>query len=123
MNWFELFLILIWCHWLGDFGLQSEVMAERKNWKKENKEGWNNNPLNPPFQSTWRYYLSAHGFIHGAVIYLFTGIVWIALVESFVHIIFDYLKTSEYTNIHWDQFLHLISKIIYILLFLIIGGV
>jgi len=124
MNWLEFFLILFWCHWIADFGLQSDIMATRKNWKneKEIKRKWEMYPLNPPYQSTWRYYLIAHGFIHGAMIYLFTGFIYIALLESLLHIIIDYLKTSGITNIHQDQGFHLSCKLVYVWIFILIGG-
>jgi len=124
MNWLEFFIVLIFAHWVADFALQSNTMATRKNWKNTDADRikWNEKYPNIPYISTWRYYLVAHGFIHGAIIYLFTGFIYIALIESFLHIIIDYIKTSGITNIHQDQWFHLACKLLYVWIFILSGG-
>lgn len=124
MNGIEFFIILIFCHFIGDFALQSNTMAKGKNWKNDEKtkKKWEFHNKYKVYHPMWKYYLTAHGFIHGACIYIFTGFIWIAVIESLFHIIIDYFKCSEYTNIHGDQFLHLTTKLIYVLIFLIWGG-
>jgi len=125
MEWFELLIVLGLCHWLADFGLQSDTMAIRKNWRNDEKmeKEWIKKNPDRPYQSKWIYYLTGHAWIHGAVIYLFTGILWITIVEIFVHFLVDMLKISGFTQIHQDQLIHLMSKLCYVFIFLMMKGV
>ena len=97
-----------------DFSLQGDPMAVCKCRKAKH-------PLQS--QVPWYYWMSAHALLHGAVV----GIVvrWAGfdlvtaalygIVETVVHWIIDLLKCEGYTNIHLDQILHIICKLVWAL--------
>lgn len=105
---FKNFIVLLFGHAVADFGLQSEAMAKFKN---------PNNKSIPPegqkYVPVWWYWLGSHGLIHGATVYLFTGIFALGLAEVLLHIIIDYMKVNNVTNPHEDQALHIFLKVVY----------
>ena len=111
VDFITLLFLLLFGHALADFALQPEIMAKLKN--RYNKPDFI--PKGQKFIPTWEYWLFAHGLIHGGFVYIFTGIIWLGIAEVSLHIFIDFLKCENYTNPHIDQFLHIISKVIYIL--------
>ncbi len=93
--------MLLWClfgHFIGDYALQSDFMAQRKCRR--------NSLANVP----WYYVMSGHAATHAAAVGLATGSVWLALAEFAAHWILDFAKCEGWTNIHVDQLLHIICK-------------
>ena len=99
-------------HAVADYPLQTDAMASGKN---------RNKPIDltkvPKGQkiinSVWVYWLSAHSLTHSAAIFLISGSYWIAILEFLAHWLIDFLKCDNYTNIHQDQFLHVLCKVIW----------
>lgn len=102
-----LFALLIG-HAFADFVFQTESMAKGKN--RHNKTI---PPPNAKYQPCWMYWLSAHALVHGGIVWLITGNVWLGLAETIVHWCTDFGKCENWYGIHTDQSIHLVSKIIW----------
>ena len=99
-------------HALADYPLQNDSIALCKCRK-----------CTHPAQATvpWYYWLTAHAMVHGAIV----GIIlrWygvpeqlamtVALIEVVVHWFIDLGKCEKLYNIHVDQGLHMICKVIW----------
>ena len=104
----EVLIKLFFAHAIGDFGLQSDVMAYGKN--RHNKP--KNVPVGQQPMPVWGWWLSAHALINGGVFYLFTGNIYAGIIESVFHVIIDFAKTENITNPNIDQILHIISILV-----------
>jgi hypothetical protein len=113
--WIELIFILIAFHAVADFALQTPLMAKLKN--RHNKP--DDIPNGQKSVPTWPFWLSAHGLIHGILVYFATGIVWFGITETIIHCIIDFAKCENVTNPYQDQILHYLSKIPYIIVVMI----
>src|SRR4051812_20202182 len=104
--------LLIAGHALADYPLQNEAMATCKD-----------RHAKLPLQKSvpWYYWLTMHALIHGMVVAI---IIWawegdkelaviFGLLESAAHWVIDALKCEGVTNIHMDQALHLICKLLW----------
>lgn len=107
-------MLLIVAHFWADFVFQSDAMAKGKN---------RNRPVDPNLlppgqkvQTVWPYYLTAHAVIHGSLVTLVTGTIWVGIAEIVAHWIIDFGKCENWYGIHQDQALHLLCKIIYAIL-------
>lgn len=109
MNFIEILFMMLFLHALGDFALQSESMAKGKN--KHLKPEYI--PEGQKYKITWFYWLSAHAFIQGGLIFIFFPVVWIAITEVIFHFVLDFLKCENITNPHIDQISHILLRIIY----------
>lgn len=102
--------MMLAAHALGDFGLQTDWVAQFKN------------RHTPPAQGTksqrpdliWIHVLSAHCLIHGGLVALITGYWWLGLAEFVCHWVIDYLKCEKKFGFHTDQFLHIGCKILWL---------
>ena len=101
---------LFFGHFLADFAFQTDIMAKMKS--RHNKPDWI--PQGQKYVPTWHYWLTAHAFIHGGVLYLLTGNLLIGGLETILHWIIDLLKCENITNPHIDQMLHFLCKLAYI---------
>ena len=108
-----LFLLLAG-HALADFAFQGEAMALGKN-------------RNPPATGgpregkedtgvPWPYWMGAHALIHGGLVAVITGSVWLGIAETVVHFGIDFAKCEGWTNIHSDQALHVLCKVVWVAL-------
>ena len=104
--------LLIAGHALADYPLQNEAMATCKN---------RNAHLPLQKEVPWYYWLTAHALIHGMVAATIV-ICWtndrtlgiaIGLLEASVHWVIDELKNEGITNIHIDQALHVLCKVVW----------
>lgn len=100
----ELFFLLVAVHFLCDFSLQNDFIAQAKNHKTT---------LGSEY---WYWVLPAHGFIHGLGVYLVTGSVIYGLIEVVAHSLIDYSKCDGHLDFNADQFLHLFFKFMYVLM-------
>lgn len=98
-----IFILLIGAHFLADFPLQGEYLSKAKN-------RYNGGIVETP----WWIALTAHGFIHGSLIALITGIWWLGFVETILHIVIDDRKCKGSISYITDQILHLVLKLIYL---------
>lgn len=104
----EMLFLLLAGHALGDFVLQSEVMARGKN--RHSSIHLEQNLNFPP----WYYWLGAHSLVHGGIVYLITGSLTLGVIETLSHWIIDYYKCEEKIGLHSDQILHLGLKFAYV---------
>lgn len=93
---FVTFLLLA-AHWVADYPLQGEFLANAK------QKG----PLR-------FYHLVAHSGIHGAFVMIITGSWILGLTEWIAHTIIDELKVKGKTSFALDQTLHIVCKVFYV---------
>lgn len=106
MSYFEMFVLLIAGHFIGDYVLQSNEIALGKN-----------RSLDPARHSVpWYYWLAAHALTHGTLVYLVTQNIWLLLAETACHFVIDYAKCEKQLTIHQDQFFHVLCKAWWILI-------
>ena len=102
------FFTLMVLHAIADFALQSDAMAKGKN--RHRKPDFI--PEGQEYMPCWFWWLSAHALISGGLIYLIFGNILVALLETFLHFILDFLKCDNVTNPHQDQSLHILCRIV-----------
>ena len=105
----ELIFLLLFAHALADFALQSDVMAKGKN--RHNKG------VPPPgakYVPCWPYWLSSHALIHGGAVALATGRWEYGAAEAGVHWITDFGKCENWYGVHFDQAVHILSKVAWV---------
>lgn len=112
---FFLIVFFLAGHALMDFALQGDAMATCKCRK-----------ANSPLQKAvpWYYWMSAHALMHGAAVgaivrmaeFNLLTVAAYASLEALVHWLIDVLKCEGYTNIHQDQALHIIFKMVWALM-------
>jgi hypothetical protein len=96
-----LFLKLLAGHFVADYPLQSDFIANGK--KRPGLYG-----------VPWYYTLSGHAATHATAVYLVTGSMVLALCEFFLHFIIDTAKCEKWIGIHQDQWLHFVCKAGYV---------
>ena len=107
----ELFFLLVIGHALADFPLQGDFLSRGKN-----------RHLAPPKLADgnetpsrlWIYLMSAHSLVHAFFVWLFTGSVLLGFIEFVIHWIIDALKCEGRTSFETDQWLHIITKAVYV---------
>ena len=102
-----MFFLLLVGHAVADFPLQAGPMAAEK---------CRRSPTYLQRDVPWYYWLTAHAVIHGGAVYIVTGSLFLALLETAVHWFIDLAKCEGYTNIHVDQLLHVMCKVVWCLL-------
>ena len=100
---FENIFMLIFGHALADFVLQPEAMGYGKN--RNDKIHAKERSLFP----VWYYWLT----VHGGIVYVITGNIWLGLLETLVHWITDFTKNEGWIGMHQDQGIHIGCKIGY----------
>lgn len=112
----KLFFLLLCAHAIGDFALQTDTMARSKNRHATPPKTYD--PLiHGKLQATWFYYLSTHALCNGFMVYFVTNNFCIGMLETLSHWLIDFAKGENlHKNIHLDQFLHLVTKIIWLIL-------
>lgn len=106
----ETLFLLIAGHFLGDFVLQNELMASKKN---RNKHFAPNTGV--MYMPPWYYWLTAHSLVHGAIVFLITGNIIFALLETFLHGLIDFGKCEKWYNLHVDQAMHIACKFLWLM--------
>ena len=99
---FQLLLMLVMGHFLGDFGLQSDRMAREK----------------CPGQGVtlgWGWWICSHAAIHGFLVGALSGNGWLGACEWLLHMLIDHSKCQKRWNLATDQALHLGCKLIWVL--------
>ena len=107
----EIMFLFLAAHAIADFALQHEAMGAGKN---------RHNPIHQKAGKlfpAWYYWLTSHALIHGGAVYLVTGSVVFALVETALHWIIDFIKCEGRINFHQDQALHIACKVGYCFFF------
>lgn len=88
-------------HFLFDFPLQGDFMAQAKN--RHTKAG----------AIFWPFALPGHALIHGAAVMFITGSVWLCVLEAAIHGATDWLKCEEKIGARTDQAIHLLCKLVW----------
>lgn len=97
------FFYLVLGHFITDYIFQSDFVAKHKSRK--------NNLADVP----WYYIMFSHAAAHAATVITITGNPWLGLAELLVHYAIDVGKCESYFNIHIDQALHILCKLIWVL--------
>lgn len=95
-------LLLITGHFVADYPLQGDAVATGKNKNLEYAK----------FGVPWYYWMAGHAATHSMVVALVTQNFFAGLFEFVAHFIIDWLKCSRMINLHVDQLLHIICKLI-----------
>lgn len=105
MSFPDVLFLLVFLHYLADFGLQSSFIALGKNRFK-------------PIEGTsWVHPMAAHCFIHAGFVYLATGFsLRLAVLELVCHFLIDHSKCKKSFGEHTDQALHITCKVAWALL-------
>lgn len=101
-DFFELFGLLVFAHMLGDYPLQGEFLAKAKN------------RFAPLCGVPWYQALAAHSLIHGGLVGIVTGSIWLGLAETLLHAWIDDLKCRNRIGYNLDQALHLLCKLLWV---------
>jgi hypothetical protein len=114
----SLFCLLLVGHALADYPLQGDFLARAKNYRQ------------PIPGVPWIHGLFWHSVIHGGVVGLITGSVWLGVAETGVHLVIDHAKcmgwfgpsdgASYYVQraFHLDQALHVLCKLVWVAILL-----
>jgi hypothetical protein len=105
----ELLFLLLAAHAMGDFGLQTDWVAQYKSRHIPPPEGAKSK--RPDL--IWIHVLSAHCIIHGGMVAVITGFWWLGLAEFIAHWVIDFGKGEKWFGFHTDQFLHIACKLIW----------
>lgn len=100
-------------HALADFPLQGPFLAQGKN-----------RHLPPPVladgatppKRMWLYCLTAHALIQAGMVWIITGSVLVGFIELVVHWITDLLRTENKFSFECDQFIHILTKVVFVVL-------
>lgn len=100
MEFIWMFTKLIAGHFVADYPLQSDFIANGK--KRPGLYG-----------VPWYYILSGHAATQSVAVFLITRSMTLALAEFFAHFIIDFVKCEKVIGIHQDQWLHFGCKAVY----------
>lgn len=102
----EVFLLLIFAHFLADYPLQGSFLSSAKN------------KFNPVEGTPWYQAMIGHCAIHGGFTGIITGNIYLGLAEFFAHFAIDYFKCGKYITFDEDQALHVFCKVLWTLILL-----
>ena len=102
MNAVEIFALLIAGHALADYPLQGDFLSRAKN------------RASPLPGVPWYQALGAHAIIHGAVVGVITGSIFLAVFETVAHALIDDAKCTGKIGFNADQALHVACKFVWI---------
>lgn len=111
MTWMMMFVLLIGAHCFFDYAGQGDFMSKAKN------------RANPIPGVPWYTVLAAHASIHGAAVAVITGIWWLFIAEAVVHFITDDLKCNNKISFNQDQLIHVVCKIAWVAVAIIVGTI
>lgn len=100
-------------HAFADFPLQGDFLSRGKN-----------RHLPPPQLADgkesptylWTYLMSAHCLVHAGFVWIVCGYVVFAISEFVLHFLIDVMKCENKTSFAMDQWLHLLTKAVYVAL-------
>lgn len=108
----RLLFALIIGHAFADFVFQSDTMAKGKNRHRKTEP-----PPGVVYQPTWGYWITAHALVHGGVVWILTGSVWLCLGEVIMHALIDFGKCENWYGVHRDQAMHILCKVAWVFLY------
>lgn len=104
----QLLFKLLCGHALADFALQGEFIAIYKSRHARFFTG----------ETIWPYVLGAHGLIHGLMVFIATGSIYVSLAETVCHCAIDFCKCEKRFGFHVDQLLHVVCKVLWVVVVL-----
>jgi hypothetical protein len=111
---FVLLFALLIGHMLADYPLQGDFLAVHKN-RHVSRGGSSMFP-----EKLWVHCLLAHSMIHAGVVWLITGRVVFALAEMVLHFLLDFIKCENWTSYTFDQVLHVVCKVAYVAIIMLV---
>ena len=106
-----LFALLIG-HALADFPLQGEFLSITKN-RRFQPPADGKYPVSPRL---WIYCLSVHSLIQAGAVWIITTSPLLGFIEFVVHWLIDFVKCEGATGFEFDQWLHIGTKVVYVIL-------
>lgn len=97
----EMFMLLLFGHFLADYPLQGEFIAHTKN--RYGVAG----------DCPWYQAMLAHVVIHGSIVWLITGAWVLGLAEAAAHAVIDDAKCARRISFNQDQALHIVLKLVW----------
>lgn len=101
--------LLIAAHFIGDYVLQSPVMAVEKS---------RHSTSDLQKAVPWYYWLTAHALTHGVLVALITQSVFLGICETLAHWSTDRQKCDGNINLRTDQYTHLFCKGVWFVLYI-----
>ncbi len=101
MGFVHTFALLVFAHAVADYPLQGEFLARAKN---------RTAPI--PGFPFWQA-LTAHAVIHGGMVGVITGSIWLGVAEVVAHWITDDLKCRGKIDLNTDQAIHIACKFLW----------
>ena len=105
----DILLLLIAGHALADYPLQGDFLSKAKNHRQ------------PIVGVPWYQALLAHSAIHGGMVGLITGSIWLGLAEFIAHNLIDYGKCAGKITFNQDQALHIVCKLAWVYAMIFFG--
>ena len=105
-SYLPLFLLLCVGHFFVDYPMQNEFMAIYKSRHAKHPH------VKEPY--LWWHLLTAHAILHGGMVGIITGNMWLGLLEFVFHWFIDLAKNEKKTNLEVDQALHIVCKVFYV---------
>ena len=107
----EMIIKLLAGHFIADVILQDDRVNNNKNPNTKIPVGYDPEK-HGPMQVVWPFFMLAHCATHGAMVYLVTGRMGLAVGETVHHFMVDYFKCKNKFGIYTDQMLHIGNKIV-----------
>ena len=98
-------------HALGDYPLQGRFLSIVKNRHADISEFF---PKSEDSRFAWIHALTSHSLIHAGIVWIITGSALFAIIELILHWLIDYLKCEGFYGFHFDQLLHYLCKLGYV---------
>lgn len=112
MTWFMVLFLLVAAHAAFDYAWQGDAVAVNKN----------RNAKTPLQQHVpWYYWMGSHTLMHGAAVALITDCPLLGLAETVAHFAIDVGKCENKYDIHGDQALHLICKVVWFTIWMFVS--
>ncbi len=105
----HLFALMVFGHALGDYPLQGDFLAKAKN------------RFLPIDGAPWYQAMAAHCVIHGGIVGILTGSIWLGLAEAIAHALIDDGKCRGAISFNQDQALHIGCKLLWILALMVMA--
>jgi hypothetical protein len=100
----RLFALLIIGHVLADYPLQGDFLSRAKN-------------RTAPIPGVpWFQAMGAHVIMHGAIVWLLTGVWWLGVAELVIHAVTDDAKCHGVLSFNQDQTIHIMCKVAWTLI-------
>jgi hypothetical protein len=106
------FFALMIGHAVADFPLQGEFLSLAKN----RRFPLPSNGKYPVTPRLWVYCLTVHALIQAGAVWIVTSSPLLGFIEFVVHWLIDFVKCEGTTGFEFDQWLHIGTKVVYVIL-------